>query len=72
MHGFRIGRNVICIHKIFYNIQQTYKEELCPRFWVKGFKVKVDQDKNSIYLQIASSLVLTKPWPLEARDMILR
>ena len=45
MHGFNIGRNVICIHKIFYSIQQTYEEELCVRFWVKGFKVKVDDDK---------------------------
>ena len=45
MHGFSIGRNVICIHKIFYIIQQLYKEEMCARFWVKGFKVKVDEDK---------------------------
>ena len=27
-----------------------FKEELCARFWVRGFKVKVDQDKNSVYL----------------------
>ena len=45
MHGFNIGRNVICIHKIFYSIRQTYEEELCVRFWVKGFKVKVDDEK---------------------------
>ena len=32
-------------HKIFYIIQKTYKEELCARFWVKDFKVKVDEDK---------------------------
>ena len=60
MHGFSIGRNVICSHKIFYIIQQTYKEEVCARFWVKGFKVKVDQDKSSLYLKRASSLVLTR------------
>ena len=72
MHSFSIGRNVIDIHKMFYIIQQTYKEELCARFWVKGFEVEVDQDKSSVYLKRASSLVLTKPWPLEARDMILR
>ena len=70
-HGFSIGRNVICIHKIFYIIQQTYKEELCARFWVKGFKVKVDQDISYIYLKKASSLVLTMLWPQEAGDMIL-
>ena len=71
MHGFNIGRNVICIHKIFYTIQQLYKEELCTRFWVKGFKVKVDQDKHSLYLKRARSLVLTNSWPQEAGDMIL-
>ena len=48
-----------------------YKEELCARFWVKGFKVKVDQDKSSLYLKRARSLVLTKSWPQEAGDMIL-
>ena len=48
-----------------------YKEELCARFWVKGFKVKVDQDKSSLYLYRARSLVLTKSWPEEAGDMIL-
>ena len=48
-----------------------YKEELCARFWVKGFKVKVDQDKSSLYLKRGSSLVLTKSWPLGAGDMIL-
>ena len=48
-----------------------YKEELCARFWVKGFKVKVDQDKSSLYLKTASSLVLTNSWPQEAREMIL-
>ena len=71
MHAFSIGRNVICIHKILYSIQQTYKEELCARFWVKGFKVNVDEDKISLYLKRASSLVLTKSWSLEAGDMIL-
>ena len=48
-----------------------YKEELCARFWVKGFKVKVDQDKSCLYLKKASSLVLTMLWPQEAGDMIL-
>ena len=48
-----------------------YKEEMCARFWVKGFKVKVDQDKRSLYLKRASSLVITKSWPQEAEDMIL-
>ena len=48
-----------------------YKEELCAGFWVKGFKVKVDQDKSCLYLKKASSLVLTKLWPQEAGDMIL-
>ena len=48
-----------------------YKEELCAGFWVKGFKVKVDQDKSSLYLQTASSLVLTNSWSQEAREMIL-
>ena len=62
-------RNVICIHKIFYIIQQTYKEVLCVGFWVIGFKVKVDQDKSSLYLNRASSLVLTNSWPQEAREM---
>ena len=71
MHGFCIARNVRCIHKLFYSIQQLYKEELCARFWVKGFKVKVDQDKSSLYLYRARSLVLTKSWPEEAGDMIL-
>ena len=70
MHGLNTGRNVICIHKIFDSIQQTYKEELCARFWVKGFEVKVDQYKGSLYLKRAISLVLTKSWPLEVRDMI--
>ena len=49
-----------------------YKEEVCAGFWVKGFKVKVDQDKSSLYLKIASSLVLPNSWPQEAGDMILR
>ena len=71
MHGFCIARNVRCIHKIFSIIQQLYKEELCARFWVKGFKVKVDQDKSSLYLKRARSLVLTKSWPQEAGDIIL-
>ena len=48
-----------------------YKEELCARFWVKGFKVKVDQIKSSLYLKIASSLVLTNSWPQEARETLL-
>ena len=65
------GRNFICIHKIFYIIQQLYKEELCARFWVKGFKVKVDEDKSSLYLKKASSLVPTNSWLQEAGDMIL-
>ena len=56
---------------MFYIIQQTYKEELCARFWVKGFEVKVDQDKSIVYLKRASSLVLTNSWPLEAGDMII-
>ena len=71
MHGFSIGRNVICIHKICYIIQQLYKEEVCARFWVKGFKVKADQDKSSLYLKRARSLVLISSWPQEAGDMIL-
>ena len=44
---------------------------MCARFWVKGFKVKVDQDKSSLYLKRASSLVLTNSWAQEAGDMIL-
>ena len=48
-----------------------YKEELCARFWVKGFKVKVDENKSSLYLKRASSLVLTKSWPQEAGVMTL-
>ena len=48
-----------------------YKEELCAGFWVKGFKVKVDQIKSSLYLKIASSLVLTNSWPQEARETLL-
>ena len=48
-----------------------YKEEVCAGFWVKGFKEKVDQDKSSLYLKIASSLVLPNSWPQEAGDMIL-
>ena len=43
-----------------------YKEIMCSGFWVKGFKVKVDQDKSSFYLKIASSVVLTNSWPQEA------
>ena len=69
--GFSIGRNVICIRKIFYIIQQTYKEKLCSGFWVKGFKVKVDKDKRSLYHKIASSLVLTNSWPQEVSEMIV-
>ena len=56
---------------MFYIIQQTYKEELCARFWVKGFEVEVDQDKSSVYLKRASSLVLTSSWLLEAGNMII-
>ena len=48
-----------------------YKEELCAGFWVKGFKVKVDEDKSSLYLKRVSSLVLTKSWPQEAGVMTL-
>ena len=48
-----------------------YKEEPCVSLWVKGFKVKVDHDKSSLYLKRASSLVITKSWPQEAEDMIL-
>ena len=59
------------IHKIFYIIQKTYKEEVCAWFWVKGFKVKVDQDKSSLYFKSASSLALTNSWPQEAKEMIL-
>ena len=47
-----------------------YKEELCAGFWVKGFKVKVDQDKSSLYLKRARSLVLTNSWPQEAGDIL--
>ena len=43
----------------------------CARFWVKGFKVKVDQDKSSLYLKRVRSLILTNSWPQEAGDMIL-
>ena len=59
------------IHKIFYIIQKTYKEEVCAWFWVKGFKVKVDQDKSSLHFKSASSLALTNSWPQEAKEMIL-
>ena len=48
-----------------------YKEELCARLWVKGFKVKVDQDKSSLHLKRARSLVLTNSLPQEPGDMIL-
>ena len=71
MYPFSIRKNVICIHKVFYIIQKKYKEVVCSGFWVKGFKVKVDQDKGSPYLKIASSLILTSSWPQEAREMIL-
>ena len=60
---FSIRKNVICIHKVFYIIQKTYKEVVCSGFWVKGFKFKVDQDKSKLYLKIASSLVLTTHGP---------
>ena len=56
---------------VLYSIQQLYKEELCAGFWVKGFKVKVDQDKSTLYLKRPSGLVLTNSWPREAGDMIL-
>ena len=56
---------------MFYIIQQTYKEELCARFWVKGFEVKVDQDNSTVYLKRASNLVLTNSWPPEAGNMII-
>ena len=39
--------------------------------WVKGFKVKADQNKSSNYLKSTRSLVLTNSWPREAGDMIL-
>ena len=45
---------------------------MCARFWVKGFKVKVDEDNSSLYLKRARNLVLTNSWPQEAGDMILR
>ena len=71
MHGFSIGRNVICIHKIFYIIQKMYKEELCAGFGVRGFKVKVDQDISGLCLRQASNLVSTDSWPQEAREIIV-
>ena len=61
----------MCIHKIFYIIQQMYKEEVCTGLWVKGFNVQVDQEKSNLYLPQASSLVLTNSWPQEAREMIV-
>ena len=48
-----------------------YKEIVCSGFWVKGFKVKVDQDKSRLYLKSARSQVLTNSWLQEAGDMIL-
>ena len=48
-----------------------YKEELCASLWVKVFKFKVDENKSSLYLKRASSLVLTKSWPQEAGVMTL-
>ena len=50
---------------------KTHKEVVCSGFWVKGFKVKVDQDKSSHYLKRARCLILTNSWPQEAGDMIL-
>ena len=50
---------------------KTHKEVVCSGFWVKGFKVKVDQDKSSLYLKIGSSLGLTNSWSQEVREMIL-
>ena len=44
---------------------------MCSGFWVKGFEVEVDQDKSSVYLKRASSLVLTSSWLLEAGNMII-
>ena len=69
--GFSVGKNVIFNHKICYIIQQTYKEELCAEFWVKGFKVKMDQDKSSLHLKRASSLGKTNSGTQEAREMII-
>jgi len=48
-----------------------HKEELCARLWVKSFKVKVDEDKSSLYLKRAISLILRKSWSPEAGDMII-
>ena len=56
--------------QVFYVIQQLYKEELCARFWVKGFKVKADQDKSSLYLKRSRSLILMNSWPQKSGDMI--
>ena len=55
----------------YFISSENYNEEVCARFWVKGFKVKVDQDKSSPYFKRARSLVLTNSWPQEAGDMIL-
>ena len=44
---------------------KTHKEVVCSGFWVKGFKVKVDQDKSSLYLKIASSLGEGNGTPLQ-------
>ena len=71
LHGFRIGRNVKCIHKIFHIRQQTYKEDLCAGIWIRGFKVKVDQDISGLCLRQASNLVSTDSWPQEAREIIV-
>ena len=54
-----------------YFISSNKHTKDCAGFWVKGFKVKVDQDKSTLYLKRASSLVLTISWPQEAREMIV-
>ena len=56
----------------YFIASNKHTRKNCARVWVKGFKVKVDQDKSSLYLKRAKSLVLTNSWPQEAGDMILR
>ena len=55
---------------ILYHLK-VYLEEPYAGFWVKGFKVKDYQDKSSLYLKRASSLVLTNSWPQEATEIIV-
>ena len=55
----------------YFISSKKHTRKNCARVWVKGFKVKVDEDKSSLYLKRASSLVITKSWPQEAEDMIL-